>query len=45
VAGRAEAAATLSSAGLEVLGHGPYLKFEHRVDQSIQRDVIVARKP
>ncbi len=44
VARRSEAAAILTDAGLEVLGD-PWDRFEHRVDQSIQRDIVVARKP
>ena len=34
----------LVAAGLEPFVAGPYLRFEHRVDQTIVRDVIVARK-
>jgi len=30
--------------GLSVLNEGPYLQFEHRVDQSILRDIIIAQK-
>lgn len=30
--------------GLQVLNDGPYTRFEHRVDQSIKRDIIVALK-
>jgi hypothetical protein len=45
VAPRAEAAAILASAGLEPVESPPYLRFRHRVDQAIVRDVIVARKP
>ena len=45
VAGREELAGALADAGLEVCDSGPYLDFEHRVDQAIMRDVIVARKP
>ncbi len=44
VARRADAAAVLASAGLEPLDSGPYLDFAHRVDQSIMRDVLVARR-
>jgi SAM-dependent methyltransferase len=43
VASRNEAAALLSKAGLTILD-APYDRFEHRVDQSIQRDVLVAVK-
>jgi hypothetical protein len=35
----------LSAAGLEPLDFGPYRNFEHRVDSSIVRDVVVATKP
>jgi hypothetical protein len=35
----------LSAAGLEPLDFGPYRDFEHRVDSSIIRDVVVATKP
>jgi tRNA G10 N-methylase Trm11 len=45
VAARAEAMELLAAAGLEPLDDGPYRALEHRVDQSIQRDVLVARKP
>jgi len=45
VAARGEALAVLAEAGLEPLDHGPYRDFEHRVDQSIQRDLLVARAP
>jgi hypothetical protein len=45
VAKREDAAATLRAAGLEVLDGGPYLNFRHRVDQAINRDIIIARKP
>ena len=44
VAKRADAAAILSAAGLEVLDDGPYARFSHRVDQAITRDILVARK-
>lgn len=30
--------------GFEVLSEGPYANFEHMVDKSIKRDIIVARK-
>ena len=33
------------AAGLVPLDEGPYLRFGHRVDSSIHRDVFVARKP
>jgi hypothetical protein len=45
VAPRAAAAAVLASAGLEPVESAPYLRFRHRVDQAIVRDIIVARKP
>lgn len=35
----------VEAAGLEVRNEGPWLGFEHRVDASIQRDVLVAVKP
>jgi hypothetical protein len=41
---RAEVTRILAAAGLEVLAGGPYAHFAHRVDQSIQRDIIVARR-
>jgi hypothetical protein len=45
VAPRAEAARILAQAGLEVLDDGPYREFEHRVDQAIRRDILIARRP
>jgi tRNA G10 N-methylase Trm11 len=45
VARREEVADALARAGLEVCAGPAYEGFEHRVDQAIQRDVIVARKP
>jgi SAM-dependent methyltransferase len=45
VAKRADAAALLTAAGLRVLDEGPYARLEHRVDQAITRDVLVATKP
>jgi len=42
VAKRADAAAVLAAAGLTVLEDGPYGRFEHRVDQAITRDILVA---
>jgi hypothetical protein len=45
VARREDAAAVLTDAGLEVLDEGPYLRFAHRVDQGINRDILIARKP
>ena len=44
VARRADAAGVLASAGLTVLDEGAYVRFEHRVDQAITRDILVARK-
>jgi hypothetical protein len=34
-----------AGAGLEPLDFGPYREFEHRVDSSIRRDIVVAVKP
>ncbi len=45
VAGRDDAFALLADAGLEPLDDGPYRGFAHRVDQAIQRDILVATKP
>jgi len=52
VAPRRDLVDALTTAGLEVLGErsddaapGPWQGFEHRVDQAIQRDLVVARKP
>ncbi len=45
VAKRADAAAVLAAAGLTVLEDGPYGRFEHRVDQAITRDILVAVRP
>lgn len=42
---RAELVAALEAAGLAVLAGGPFDRFAHRVDQAIDRDVVVARKP
>jgi hypothetical protein len=44
VAGRDDALAVLDGAGLDVLDDGPYRALEHRVDQAIRRDILVARK-
>ncbi len=44
VAGRPAALEILAGAGLDPLDDGPYLALEHRVDQSIRRDILVARK-
>jgi Putative RNA methylase family UPF0020 len=35
----------VAAAGLEPLDFGPYQDFEHRVDASIRRDIVVAIKP
>jgi hypothetical protein len=35
----------VAAAGLEPLDSGPYRNFEHRVDSSIRRDILVAIKP
>lgn len=35
----------LSGLGLDVMDEGPWLDFSHRVDSSIQRDLVVAVKP
>jgi hypothetical protein len=35
----------VDAAGLEPLDFGPYQDFEHRVDSSIRRDIVVAVKP
>ena len=42
---REDLAEILTRAGLTIHHDGPYADFEHRVDQSIIRDLIVARKP
>lgn len=42
---RKDLEAVVQASGLEVLREGPYSQLEHRVDQSIRRDVLVARKP
>ncbi|MCC3765786.1 hypothetical protein K3N28_22255 [Glycomyces sp. TRM65418] len=42
---RAALAAMLEAAGLAVCDSEPFHDFEHRVDQAINRDLIVARKP
>ena len=41
---RAQVSALLADAGFTVKDGGPWLEFAHRVDQSICRDIIVARK-
>ncbi len=45
VASRDRLAEALEHAGLEVCRGAAYEGFEHRVDQAILRDVVVARKP
>ena len=45
VAKREALAEVLARAGLEVCRGAAYEGFEHRVDQAILRDVVVARKP
>ncbi len=45
VAPRERAVALLVDAGLEPLDEGPWRGFVHRVDQAIERDVLVARRP
>lgn len=42
---REDAAAALESAGLGVVTPASEQEFCHRVDQAIQRDIIIARKP
>jgi SAM-dependent methyltransferase len=42
---RAELAAFLQAAGLDVCHSAPFRGFEHRVDQAINRDLIVASRP
>jgi hypothetical protein len=44
VASRDDAVAVLAGAGLEPLTNAPYRQFEHRVDQAIVRDIVIARK-
>jgi hypothetical protein len=41
---RAHTLQVLADAGLEPLDSGPYRGFEHRVDQAIVRDIVVAVK-
>lgn len=45
VADRSDAEAELAKAGLEVCDSPAYLAFRHRVDGSIVRDILVARRP
>ena len=45
VLSRVKAIQILEEKGLVVENEGFYTQFEHRVDQAIKRDIIVARKP
>lgn len=42
---RKEVEQVLTEAGLEVLTEAPYADFSHWVEQAVDRDVVVARKP
>ncbi|MGW4485475.1 TRM11 family SAM-dependent methyltransferase [Amycolatopsis sp. NPDC004368] len=42
---REELVAVLARAGLDVCEGGPHEQFAHRVDQAIERDLVVAAKP
>ena len=42
---RREVEQVLAEAGMEVLTEGPYADFSHWVEQAVDRDVVVARKP
>ena len=42
---REDLVAVLAGAGLDVRDDGPWRSFSHRVDSSIQRDLVVAVKP
>ncbi|MBR6570696.1 MAG: hypothetical protein IKK75_09610 [Clostridia bacterium] len=42
---RREVEQALADAGMEVLTEGPYADFSHWVEQAVDRDVVVARKP
>ena len=42
---REDLGALMRDQGLEVLDEGPWLRFSHRVDSSIQRDLMVGVKP
>jgi len=44
VARREDAAEALAASGLDVLDKGPFRDFRHRVDQAINRDILIARK-
>ncbi len=41
---RADLVGLFESYDLEVADHGPYLQLAHRVDQSINRDIVVSRR-
>jgi hypothetical protein len=45
VAKRVELTTLLADAGLDVLDSPEYQAFQHRVDQAIMRDLVLARKP
>jgi hypothetical protein len=45
VARRDDVADVLAAAGLHPVDSDPYRDFEHRVDQAIVRDILVARRP
>ena len=45
VARRDDVAAILADAGLDVLHDRAYGRFQHRVDQAITRDIVIARAP
>jgi len=42
---RREVEQALAEAGMEVLTEGPYADFSHWVEQAVDRDVVIARKP
>ncbi|QDP95188.1 site-specific DNA-methyltransferase [Microlunatus elymi] len=42
--GREELSSIMINNGLEPLNDGPYLRFAHRVDASINRDILVGRR-
>jgi hypothetical protein len=42
---RADTCALLADSGLEPVDTPAYRGFEHRVDQAIERDIVVATKP
>ena len=45
VAARERVAELLADAGLEVVEEAPYRALRHRVDQAIDRDIVVSRRP